>query len=135
MAKLTGVIKALSKGKTLTAKQKAAALAKAKKAAENKKLSKALTARKKDMEKPSSKAFLSGNKRGSLYGVGRPIAVDKAIYEAQDHIKRLAKKAGLSVKAFRRKNPNNKWVKQLYKARPIRKEQDAVLNRRHTLKK
>lgn len=63
---------------------------------------------------------------GQLRGVGRPMSVDVAIYEAQKNIRELAKKAGMSVKKWRRENPNSKWVKQLYKAKPDMKKEDAL---------
>ena len=50
-----------------------------------------------------------------LRGVGRPISLDIAIYEAQKYIRELAKKSGMSVKKWRSMNLKNKWVKQLHK--------------------
>ena len=62
----------------------------------------------------------------ALRGVGRPMSVDIAIYESQKKIRELAKKAGMSVKKWRRQNPHSKWVKQLYKAKPDMKKADAL---------
>ena len=63
---------------------------------------------------------------GQLRGVGRPMSVDVAIYEAQKNIRRLAKAAGMSVKNWRRNNTSSKWVKQLYKEKPDMKKADAL---------
>ena len=63
---------------------------------------------------------------GQLRGVGRPVSVDIAIYEAQKNIRRLATAAGMSVKNWRRNNTSSKWVKQLYKEKPDMKKADAL---------
>ena len=70
--------------------------------------------------------FMAAKGVAGLRGVGRPMSVDIAIYESQKKIRELAKKAGMSVKKWRRENPNSKWVKQLYKAKPDMKKADAL---------
>ncbi len=70
--------------------------------------------------------FMAAKGVAGLRGVGRPMSVDIAIYEAQKNIRELAKKVGMSVKKWRRENPNSKWVKQLYKAKPDMKKADAL---------
>ena len=128
MGKLTGLTKALSKGKTLTAKQKAAALAKMKKS------------KLKDVPKSETKdlpvGLIQGNPRGTRMKstarmsfpmsrrMGRKDSDTKALYEAQDIIRQLAKKAGMTVTSWRRKNPKNKHVKTLYRIKPNLKAKD-----------
>ena len=46
------------------------------------------------------------------------------LYNAQDKIRTAAKKAGLSVKQYRLKNPNNANVKTLYRLKPNIKAKD-----------
>ena len=70
--------------------------------------------------------YMAAKGVAGLRGVGRPMSVDIAIYESQKKIRELAKKAGMSVKKWRRENPNSKWVKQLYKAKPDMKKADAL---------
>ena len=122
MAKLTGLTRGLSKGKTLTAKQKAAALAKAKAKAKSK------------VEKSLSKGPLVSTLSKKSQEADRPKRLDfyRKLWEAEDTIKQLAKKAGLTIKAFRRKNPNNKWVKQLHSVNPNIKAKD--INRTQQLR-
>ena len=50
-------------------------------------------------------------------GKGGPAKV-KAVYAAQDAIRAAAKAKGMKVKAFRKRYPNNKHVKALYKLKP-----------------
>tara|TARA_R100000458_G_C8137094_1_gene149753 strand:- start:28 stop:597 length:570 start_codon:yes stop_codon:yes gene_type:complete len=56
--------------------------------------------------------------------MGRKDSDTIALYEAQDAIRRLAKKAGITVSAWRRKNPNSKHVKTLYRIKPNIKVKD-----------
>ena len=47
------------------------------------------------------------------------------LYKVQDKIRDLANRASMSVKAWRRKNPNNALVKKLYSMKPSIKAKDA----------
>lgn len=65
-------------------------------------------------KKPSA---VSSNRRSATKAM--------ALYKVQNEIRELAKKAGMSVKLWRRKNSNNALVKKLYSIKPSIKEKDA----------
>ena len=129
-------LKKLTPRETAKAEMKAANRAKmeAKRAADKKAkgqaLGKALKAKAAEYESMGgynkARDFMAAKGVAGLRGVGRPMSVDIAIYEAQKNIRRLAKAAGMSVKNWRRNNTSSKWVKQLYKAKPDMKKADAL---------
>ena len=68
----------------------------------------------------SKLAGVSDPKKAQLalsMGKGGPSKVRK-VYAAQEAIRKAASKEGMTVKAFRKKYPNNKNVKQLYDLKP-----------------
>ena len=135
---LTKVIKAATKGKKIkplgketkaegfARLEKAAAKAKAAKSKKRKKIKEAIAKGDKTVGKYNKKIYdnklagVSDPKKRQLalsMGKGGPKKV-KAVYAAQDAIRKAAKEKGMKVKAFRKKYPNNKNVKALYKLKP-----------------
>lgn len=87
--------------------------------------------------KPARKNLAGVKTRKNLAGVENPKHSNLArnlgkssqeniekLYSAQEAIRNAAKKAGMSVKQYRKKNPNNKHVKTVYRLKPNIKAND-----------
>jgi|TARA_R100000030_G_C3201890_1_gene111130 hypothetical protein len=88
-------------------------------------------------KKATTKATKSKPARKNLAGVKNPKHSNLArnlgkssqeniekLYSAQEKIRNAAKKAGMSVKQYRKKNPNNKHVRTVYRMKPNIKAND-----------
>jgi len=88
-------------------------------------------------KKPTTKVKKSKSVRENLTGVKNPKHSNLArnlgkssqeniekLYAAQEAVRNAAKKAGMSVKQYRKKNPNNKHVKTVHRLKPNIKAND-----------
>lgn len=70
-----------------------------------------------------------GNRKGpsdNTFMKQKKTADTPQLAELQQKIREAAKRAGLTVKAYRQKNPNNATVKKLYRLKPSIKSADAL---------